>query len=870
MKKPILFYTSILLLTSQVSQAGVYDFAGGNCPSRGEWTRKALEATQDISKIIASLKNNPACQGLEGALVNLEAAAEELKTDEDDQNTETRIESLQSETDALQSAMKTTADGKALDPELVALEATRVMEGAALNSALQQKTESSSPVGTIASTLMTKKISLASILARLKGPTKKGLDLVTNVMKVIPQYDECLIGQPAQGLAIMSGVVKVAAAFSSSGEGVGDKLGNAIAGYMKMLQERKFTQVLRKQDETEFWLSMSCLIEGAAKNYCDAENAQEILQYSQDQYKASLKKNLSDRQSADYDNPLEGYYLLVRELPTISQWLQKVQFGVKPKLSTDASFKNKVWEDVVEQTKKINDLYGYFSEQMLFLKEQKTISAKRAHLISVLDHMVSKMGGGDGDYVAGSKFFTTSVPELYMPFYLIGRPEQVPSEMMEMKYGMGENWKNWMTNGGPNNGFISDFADPDKLAQIMESRMDTLIGEASDKASEYFRQRLIVDMPDLVNKTISSQYLPVQKAMRNVYNYLVRFEAKLKKSSSDPADLVMLPSVRDTQLRIKSFLDSYDDLKNLGKTMGVTSDAVELGNTLKSGSDKVIMMAFEKFNVLYQKDTFLTTRLTTFIERDFAKRIRSGLNMTAHQKDIMLIQQKNLMEKLIEVHGLNPVTADQDLASAQMVNKRNLESIEQLFSDNIYRMLAEIKAVATGTGAAGLQRMLNQKLEQQKDIYRSSLKYNPYYVTDPGKYASAWLLAGWGIKEAHPDLYSDPVSNKIMGGDTKFGSYQTVLAKICTQTLAFEHRADFVDLCQGTVLKSYYSKAGVKGLEVIYDHHINKSAANAIRKNKAFTSKNICAFNNFNIRNLVHMLKDQDKSMYNEIVAEEY
>ena len=44
-----------------------------------------------------------------------------------------------------------------------------------------------------------------------------------------------------------------------------------------MLRDRRFTLALRKLDETQFWFSVSCLIESTIKNYCDAQEAQEIL-----------------------------------------------------------------------------------------------------------------------------------------------------------------------------------------------------------------------------------------------------------------------------------------------------------------------------------------------------------------------------------------------------------------------------------------------------------------------------------------------------------------------------------------------------------------------------------------------------------------
>ena len=165
------------------------------------------------------------------------------------------------------------------------------------------------------------------------------------------------------------------------------------------------------------------------------------MQYSKDQYQASMKRNLENRKDASYDNPLEGYYLLVRELPIISAWLQKVQFGVSPKLSSDAGFKNKIWDQVTDMTKSVNALTGGFNEQMLFMKELPDVEGKKNHLMNVLTKLVGQMSGDD------APFFTTTINTNLLPFYLIGR-NTVPAECRVTETRAFANpWDTWMKTG---------------------------------------------------------------------------------------------------------------------------------------------------------------------------------------------------------------------------------------------------------------------------------------------------------------------------------------------------------------------------------------------------------------------------------------
>jgi hypothetical protein len=868
--KPALLIALFALSTTS-AHAGAYNF-GGNCPSQGAWTQQALQQTGIIKDAIRKLKDNPACKGLETVITDLQAAATELEIPKGEENQETRLESLPTEMNALQ---KTLTDGNSVNSDASTMLLNRTIEAATISSDISSSTSLGAVTNGLAnSSTAVKTGGLSLLYKKLKAPTMKGLELATKVMQILPQYDECLIGQPSQGLAIIAGSVKVAAAMSASGEGVGDKLGNAIASLMNMLRERKFTLALRELDETEFWFSMSCLIESSTKNYCDAQDAQEIMKYSQDQYKASMNKiKTADRTAPTYDNPLEGYYLLVRELPKISSWLQKVQFGVSPKLAADANFKNKIWEQVTDLTKSVNSLTGFFNEQMLFMRELTDVEAKRNQLFEVIHAISGKMSGGaEGGGADGTQFFSTTVNGSLLPFYLIGRdiiPEACrPTELRPM----GQDWEMWMKTSGANGGFIADFADPDKLAIVVESRMNEIIAAASAKSSAYFRQRLVVDMPNLVAQTLTSQYMTIRKAFENVYNYLVRFENKLNK---DDMDVILIPNVRQTKIKIQKFLKSYDALHQLGKEMANTKssmDDVTLDPKVNEAAKQVIDTVYNEFNVLFQKDTYLTNRLTTFIEKDFAMRVRAGTNMTPYQKDLMVINQENLLQKLTEVHGLNPTKAQQDLAAAQMINKRNIESIEEVFSDSLYRMIANVKAVVDGKGDAGFQATIDARLAKEK---RALMKVSTNFRLpfDPGVQAgmflSSWLFGKTIIKNANPDLYQAPKNAKhIMGIDDKFGSFARMQAMFCAQTLSFERRSVFYDICKNTSLKSFYVDKPELNLD--YNKYLpdNMFTPIKIRQSPELTGKNICAMNEFSIRNIVQWLKDQDQEMYGDNMIE--
>ena len=102
---------------------------------------------------------------------------------------------------------------------------------------------------------------------------------------------------------------------------------------------------------------------------------------------------------------------------------------------------------------------------------------------------------------------------------------------------------------------------------------------------------------------------------------------------------------------------------------------------------------------------------------------------------------------------------------------------------------------------------------------------------------------------------------------------------LCAQTLAFENRGAFADVCKGTVLRSYYSGMDNKdgnnsNLDLRYDDYVTPASITPYARGKNpvkakgtshfDTGQNICAYNDFSLRNLVQWLKDQDKEMYQD------
>ena len=274
---------------------------------------------------------------------------------------------------------------------------------------------------------------------------------------------------------------------------------------------------------------------------------------------------------------------------------------------------------------------------------------------------------------------------------------------------------------------------------------------------------------------------------------------------------------------------------------------------INDAAEKVIGTAFDEFNMLYQRDAFLTNRLTTFIERDFAIRIREGLNMTQYTKSLMIINQNHLLEKLVEVHGVNPTDSAEDLSQAQHINQRNIETLEDVFGDTLYRMIISVRSIAEGKGEEWAKDKLNARAMQETDGGINLMTF----FTAPG----AILDYEW-TKYHNPDLYgSMGVTASRVKHDDKHQSYHRIVGKICAQSLAFESRAKFADICHDTKMNSWY---GEKQLDFNYEDYVPHNPRELLKLagDSDFYGKYVCAYNRFQIRNIVNYLNAQSQETF--------
>jgi hypothetical protein len=869
------------------SLAGVTDDRGDNpyrfgtaCPTQGQWTQAALENTRAIYAAVEGLLNNPACKGKEGTISRIVAdfkSAEAVIQDAKSDTLGVEAETLPAELSALRNVVGAhIGDVKAT---------SNLLFRKSIDAAKLASTAAATTASTLSS--VDNAGAIVSLYNRTHRASSYGVKMAQQIFAALPTLDECLMGQPDVANTILSGAIKVGAAFSTGGEGLGYNLGSALATLTATMRDRRFTQVMRQLDQTELWFSISCLMEQTSKNYCEAENAREMLEVSRQAYVKGMNGVKTGDKDAYENDPLRGYYLLTRELPLIANWINQLKLGTDPRSTGDATMQKEAIERVNEYWKTKKDISGNFSLHYLDMMALPTVEARQQSALGLVAEMAKSLSSG-----AGSSFILQSLPNpQILPYYLIGL-DAVPEEMKISQKNIRDiSWLEWMGSGADGH-MQPQFNDPVELARTLKLRIDTLLQRADNNANAFFRKRLVIDPLNLISLTLTtnSQNMTVFQAYGSVIRYLEALRGRLKHSDTDN---VLYALTDDTIFRVKQVVNAYQRIMNVGRTLRNTAgEPTDNRDAIKAATDKIIDIVFEQFQVLYQSDAFLTNRISTLINRDFSIRIKDGLDMTEHQKDLMMAAQDHLVENIIQFHGKNITNAINDLGKASTINQQNLVQFEQMFADQLYLFIAQLNEIAHNRpSSVNTMDDFRRKLEKQnkgkarREYWREfgkisvprdgwvgawtkSLRYLRYLV-DPKQ----------GMREQHPELYERHRDENAISipGDDRFGGTAQFHAELCIQTLAFVNRDRFYPICKDAVLKSGYTTDSDRTLEIPYlsawrtkNPMPISEWAKKVNADPRLRSERVCAYNNYLIRNWVRFLQDRDRRNDEEETQGEY
>lgn len=725
------------LSSAQAQMAGLIS-TGGSCSSQGAWTQKALDQANSIYETVHRLQSDPNCKGMAAAISGSAFSGADSGSGvvQESYRAETIMQELQSLRTVLSSSKNPQA-AKILNPILA-------------QTALESMTSVSG-----SSTTPDKNQALGVLKNRFSAASGRGLDMLNSLFSTMPSYTQCMQERPDLAANLFVGGVRMASAFASGGQGISPKFAETISNFLNFIQDQKFASIQKKLNQQKFWTEISCLIETTQANYCAVQDGFELLK-SQKQMAAKSFRG----------TPLEGYFIMSREIPEVSAWIQKIQIGIEPRLTTDAQFKKDTWASIVRLYNDSYDLPAmYFENLNTVYKNLSTQQQKMNNIRSLIASLTNVMSGESS---RGTNFFIQTVNATTIPFFLLGR-DSVPREVIApgaakiavMDYLLDPELTPEMKN-------------PDETMSKILVRLRELMDRAMITGAEYFRNRMSVDQVNLIDESITSSAISARQGLINIRGYLKNLFLRFQNDRDAQA---MLPSIMDTMSRIDRILVKFDmldreaqKLKLQIKNGGYSLDNLanydgDRRKEMTSGFETIITAVYLEFNILLQRDGFFSTRMGTYVRKDYYSRANRE-DFSQYTNQLLITSGRSILDRLQEYMKFNMAESESDLSTANVINMENLEQVEDLVIGHVENYIIDLNKKS----GHGFTSIVNPSVLQGLN----PLNLNPFSSK------RVWIAAK----------------------QDKNNEAENVRAKVCIQTLGFKRYRRFMLACNGAKLKS--------------------------------------------------------------------
>ncbi|MFN9066820.1 MAG: hypothetical protein ACK5V3_06295, partial [Bdellovibrionales bacterium] len=485
---------------------------------------QALAHTRKIKAHLEALKNNAKCKGLPETMdISLNKMREKL-------------EAIQLE----QSRINNNSDPvgfTSLGQQIMALRTfaqnmpmlKNSVLGGLLKSVMQsQRLQSVAQGGEDVEADPRKKISkdqaqqILSAKSTFREAANTGLSLVNSTLDSFTNsYQDCLDDSATTAAYLASGMTQMLASFVSTPEAsiTGNNVAQSVNKLVSFLgRNKKYMTALRQLNEIEFHTTLSCLVEMTAEGYCAVEDAQLLLNDIKKDYhlvektvepttaekKAGAKSySYIEAEARNFkslltNGPMAGQYILTYQLPLVTEWVNKIQFGVEPQLPTEATFQVQTFQTGLEPFVRMKLMLGSFNQQLSQIKGIPDLAGKQNLVLEMLIKMSDAMTRVEGP---NDNFFLRVWQVRQMPFALLGIPEsEFPTEVFVP---------------GPNNNLLEpieylqaryktlpQFKNPEALAESIKRNAEDIYNKAEFLAQQFFLQFFIPDEVAVVTESM--------------------------------------------------------------------------------------------------------------------------------------------------------------------------------------------------------------------------------------------------------------------------------------------------------------------------------------------------------------------------------
>lgn len=813
------------------SVGGVYAIPG-NCSSQGAWTQQALSHTNRLKEIIKQLRDNPACKGIQDTLKNsLAQVSQKLEEVQSQENEQTR-KAKEMDTNVMVSRNFTNDihSGKTPGGDL--------FKNSAINLLFRS---------TLLKSAMSSNYKVQEQVRKIGYSANEGLGILNSTISAMTEAQSSCLDNVNVGVSAGATLVKLLSTFVSSGSGTDPQMALAVQNIGQYFsRDKKYADAIRKLEDREFITSMSCLVEVTAENFCSARDAyylmDDVLKSQTADIKQSTFKNAKGEtqksivikgenenfKKAALKGPLSGYYILTRQVPVVTNWILKVQYGNSPQLPTEAEFQVNIIQNIQNMQINMKKIEGSFNFQVGQMKQPEiSLTDKQGYLLGILRNVTRDLQRGGGN--DSENFFVkgTTEPELYFKL-LLGM--EVPLAVQ----GKGEQG---LVFGGDSEKYLianyksmPQFQDPEATVHKIRENLREVFRNAEIRANAYYMKYFIVDKNQVVQDSLIGLDTNVREALGNIDLYLKDLELRL---ANDKKHASTVGFIKDTRSRIGQVLARYVALHKYGLEIINRKDIDQktMEKELERLGFNLLQEVYTQFQVMLARAGWLVNRMTGYVMYDYTVSLRKQTDFSPYINELLYSSGYQILSQMFGMTEIPYTKVTTDLNTAMNIYSRNFDSLEKIVESPFVRNLNKLKLEAENQPYSDLE----LAIRYEKEAFMRG------FVTYPDDLDGPRYRLFRGLKSSFLSAFFDQGEIPRLGlvdsillpitalTNATFGQRNPVTVRVgnefftaekehsllCTQALAFKNLRPYWYTCKDAQLQTPLMAADPKNKELM-------------------------------------------------------
>lgn len=376
---------SLSFAASDPGQALIENF-GAACKTNGGFANASLEDARGIMRTLETMKNDPDCKNVSGAISMLGNLENKLTALNSGYNYQLDIAKLEAQEVELMSQIATQTN-----PEIIG----------ALESSLRSiQLDKAGLIAMDGAYSDYNGAEIRNIYAQILKTSSSAYDALASNALCLDKYGSGVLGSAISlTSSIGASAIQTNPAFGFGLASLSDFVGKTV----NFFRDRGYNRSIRRVAEgSTVMQGLRCAMETLTSRYCEIQDAEDFL---------NLEMSY-DPDSDNNDELVSITRLFDRDIPVFLNWLEKVQSGAPAANSADAGRRARVIFRQATVQVYIERGSGWFTEGRQLYDLAQTDQAKYNEIRKIINALLKEIGPGNP--------LLDIHPENYVPYYLLG------------------------------------------------------------------------------------------------------------------------------------------------------------------------------------------------------------------------------------------------------------------------------------------------------------------------------------------------------------------------------------------------------------------------------------------------------------------